>query len=210
MPRPANANESEAPDDLKDFEVLLVVCGGIAAYKSATIVSRLTQRACGVTVAMTRAARRFIKPLTFRTLSARPVYASLWGSERPADQQHLTLTEAADLVIVAPATANTLAKAATGLADDLVSTLLLSVNSPVLAAPAMNARMWQNPIVQRNVTTLKSAGWQIIDPGEGWLACRETGPGRMAEPEDIVERAAAMLRSKAPKSPPSNSNSSPD
>jgi phosphopantothenoylcysteine decarboxylase/phosphopantothenate--cysteine ligase len=189
-----------ARPDLTGFEVLLCVSGGIAAYKSATVVSRLVQRGCGVTVAMTRSARRFITPLTLRALSARKVHSSLWQAENPSDQQHLTLTEAADLVIVAPATANTIARARMGLADDLVSALLLSASSPILLAPAMNTRMWNNPIVRENVRALSKHGMRIIDPTEGWLACREIGAGRMAEPDDIVAHAAAILAAATPKS----------
>jgi len=184
------------PDDLSGYEVLVCVTGGIAAYKTATIVSRLVQAGAGVTVAMTAAARRFITPLTFRALTARPVYTSVWQAENPADQQHLSLTERADLVLVAPATANLIGKAAAGLGDDLVSTLLLSATSPILLAPAMNTRMWANPIVQNNVKRLREVGYQFIDPQEGWLACREIGAGRMAEPEDIVALAASTLRAK--------------
>lgn len=185
-------------EDLAGREALLAVTGGIAAFKAATIASRLVQRGCGVTVAMTRAARRFIAPLTFRALTGRPVYTSIWHTENPADQQHLTLTERADVFIIAPATADIIGRIAAGLGDDLVATLALSVAGPVLIAPAMNTRMWENPIVQRNLNALRALGWQVVEPGEGWLACRTIGKGRMAEPEEIVERAVRiMLRSQS-------------
>lgn len=192
--------------DLTGYEALIAVTGGIASYKSATLVSRLVQRGCGVTVAMSRSARRFITPLTFRALSGRAVYVSPWQVENPADQQHLRLTECADLVIVAPATANVIGKAAMGLADDLVTTLLLSRSGPVLMAPAMNTRMWENPIVRQNVTRLREFGIEFIGPGDGWMACRAVGVGRMSEPEEIAEQAAAMLRRLPPKSRQGNVN----
>ncbi|MCK6485927.1 MAG: phosphopantothenoylcysteine decarboxylase [Phycisphaerae bacterium] len=183
-------------EDLAGREVLLAVTGGIAAFKAATVASRLVQRGCGVSVAMTSAARRFITPLTFRALTGRPVYTSIWRTENPADQQHLTLTERADVFIIAPATADIIGRIAAGLGDDLVSTLALSVASPVLLAPAMNTRMWENPIVQRNLSALCALGWQVVEPGEGWLACRTVGKGRMAEPEEIVERAVQIMRAR--------------
>lgn len=145
---------------------------------------------------MSAAARKFITPLTFRALTARPVFTSLWQVENPADQQHLSLTEKSDLIIVAPATANIIAKAAAGIADDLVSTLLLSAASPVLMAPAMNARMWANAITRANVKRLRSAGVRMVGPGDGWLACRDVGPGRMSEPEEILAAADRLLRAK--------------
>ncbi len=187
------ASELQAPR-LDGYEVLVAVCGGIAAYKTAALVSALVQRAAGVSVAMTAAAQRFITPLTFEALTARRVYTGMWHPSETHDPQHLTLTEAADLFIVAPATANIIAKAAHGIADDLVSTLLLSAASPVLLAPAMNTRMWENPVVQSNLSALRQRGYHEVPPGEGWLACRTVGKGRMAEPEAILEAAAALLR----------------
>ncbi len=194
-PEPA----SDPKPSLDGYEVLVAVCGGIAAYKTAALVSALVQRAAGVTVAMTAAAQRFITPLTFEALTARRVYCSVWEPSETHDPQHLRLTEAADLIVVAPATANLLAKAAHGISDDLVSTLLLSAASPVLLAPAMNTRMWENPAVQANLATLKARGYHEIPPGEGWLACRTIGKGRMAEPEAILEAVVALLRRQTPK-----------
>jgi phosphopantothenoylcysteine decarboxylase/phosphopantothenate--cysteine ligase len=185
---------------LGGYEVLVAVCGGISAYKTAALVSRLVQRGAGVSVAMTRAARRFVGPLTFESLTARPVFTSLWQPSEHPDPQHLSLTEAADLFIVAPATANVIAKMAHGLADDLVSTLVLSVAGPILVAPAMNTRMWENPAVQDNVRTLRARGFHLVGPAEGWLACRTVGPGRMAEPEAVLDEAVALLKARPPRS----------
>jgi len=188
------------PIELAGYEVLLAVCGGIAAFKTASLVSNLIQRGAGVTVSMTRSARRFITPLTFQSLTARRVFASLWDAGESPDPQHLSLTERADLFVIAPATANIIARLAHGLADDLVSTLALSAASPILLAPAMNTRMWENPALQANLNTLRSRGCHVVDPGEGWLACRTIGVGRMAEPDVILGESIRLLRAARPKS----------
>jgi len=185
--------------DLADYELLVGVTGGIAAYKVCTVVSRLVQAGCGVTVVMTRAARKFVGPTTFQALTGRRVYTSLWEAEKQYDPQHIGLTEAADLFLVAPATANILGKVAAGIADDLLSTMLMAAACPVLLAPAMNSRMWCNPIVQANVERLKSLGYSFLEPQSGWLACRTVGPGRMAEPETIIEAVRGALLSSKPK-----------
>ncbi|MBW7904674.1 MAG: phosphopantothenoylcysteine decarboxylase [Phycisphaerae bacterium] len=178
---------------LDGYEVLLCVCGGIAAYKSAALASRLVQDGCGVTVAMTRAARHFVGPLTFRALTGRPVHASLFSPADGADIQHLRLSELADLIVVAPATASVMAKTAAGLADDLVSCLLIGADCPVLMAPAMNTRMWAHPAVQRNVAFLREMGVHMLGPESGWQACRAVGPGRMSEPERLAQTVRDML-----------------
>lgn len=185
--------------NLAAFEVLVAVCGGIAAYKTASLVSRLIQRGAGVTVAMTAAAQRFVAPLTFQTLTGRRVLTDLWDSSAYYDPQHLVPTEQAHLLVIAPATANTIAKIAHGLADDLVSTMVLAAASPVLLAPSMNTRMWENPIVQQNLRSLSARGYHVVSPGEGWLACRAVGQGRMAEPEDILAAIEKLLTSRPPK-----------
>lgn len=167
-------------------EILLGVTGGIAAYKSATIVSRLTQHGVGVTVVMTRSATKLIAPQTFEALSGRPVSYSVFGARR--SHVHIELARAADLFCITPATANILAKAAHGIADDLVSTLILSFDKPILFAPAMNSVMWNKPSVQRNVEQLRNDGMFFIGPEPGHLSCGETGLGRMTEPEKIVEK----------------------
>ncbi len=196
----------EPPDG---YELLLIVSGGIAAYKCCTLVSRLVQHGAGVTVAMTRAATRFVGPTTFQSLSGRRVLTSLWAGDSDFDARHIHLTQRADLVIVAPATANLIAKMAQGLADDLCSTLLASVGptpgqggTPVIVAPAMNPRMWANPFVQANVARLRDAGYTLVGPEEGWMACRATGVGRMSEPDTLFDSVQSVLRTAAPKAQP--------
>jgi phosphopantothenoylcysteine synthetase/decarboxylase len=148
---------------------------------------------------MTRSAKKFVGPTTFQALTGRAVLTSLWSAADPDDVQHIALTGAADLVLIAPATANIIGKIAAGIADDVVTTLVISAASPVVLAPAMNDRMWANPVVQENVSKLKRYGFTTIGPGEGWLACRSIGPGRMAETSEILERIAAKLKIQPPK-----------
>jgi phosphopantothenoylcysteine synthetase/decarboxylase len=193
-------SEPDQAGDLAGYEVLVAVCGGIAAYKVCTVVSQLVQRGAGVTVAMSRAARKFVGPITFQALSGRKVLTSLWQATTDYDAEHIHVTERADLCIVAPATANIIGKIVSGIADDVVSTLLASVRERVLLAPAMNTRMWENPFVQGNVARLKEAGFQLVGPGEGWLACRTVGTGRMAEPEEIIAAAVQILKAQGPRS----------
>jgi len=185
--------------DLAGYELLLCVTGGISAYKTAQLASLLVQRSCGVTVAMTRGARRFIGPTTFTALTGRPVYTSLWHPPAGGEIQHLALSERADVILVAPATANIIGKLAGGIADDLVSALLLGAACPVMLAPAMNSRMWQHPAVQRNVAFLRDAGCSIVGPEEGWLACRTVGPGRMSEPDTLLAAVTSQLQSQPPR-----------
>jgi len=194
-----SARPDNPRDDLTGYELLLGVTGGIAAYKAAALVSTLAQRRCGVTVVMTASAQRLVAPLTFASLSGRRVYTDLWAVEREWQANHVSLASRADLIAIAPATANILAKVATGLADDLLSTVVVSADSPVLLAPAMNPRMWANPITQANVEKLRALGYHVVGPESGWLACREVGPGRMAEPEAILARIADLLRTAPPK-----------
>jgi phosphopantothenoylcysteine decarboxylase/phosphopantothenate--cysteine ligase len=174
-------------------ELIVGVSGGIAAFKTAVLVSSLVQRGHGVSVVMTRAARKFVGPATFRALTGRPVASEVFDRDRFPLGAHIELAEAADLLCVAPASADLLAKAACGLADDLLSTLLLSFEGPILMAPAMNSAMWAKPAVQRNVATLRSDGVQFVDPQEGWQSCRRTGMGRMAEPADIQAAIERLL-----------------
>ncbi len=172
--------------------ILLCVCGGIAAYKAAELVRRLRDNATTeVIVAMTENAQRFVGAQTFQALSGRPVRTSLWDSSAEAAMGHLELAHWADQVILAPATANSIARLAHGLADDLVSTLCLATTAPIAIAPAMNHRMWLHPATQANIATLHSRGVQVIGPNDGPLAERESGPGRMAEPAEIL---AALTR----------------
>ena len=181
------------PSDLSGYEVLVAVCGGIAAYKVCEVVSMLVRRGAGVTVAMTESATTFVGPVTFQALTGRRVLTNMWHDYGAADVRHITLTGSADLLLIAPATANIIGKIAAGIADDLVSTCVISADSPVVLAPAMNERMWANPIVQRNVATLTEQGYKFIGPGEGWLACRGVGPGRMTEPGEILDGIIPVL-----------------
>ena len=185
--------------DLAGYEVVVAVCGGIAAYKVCHIVSALVQRGAGVTVAMTRSARRLVGVATFGALSGRPVLESLWKTPAYYDPQHVKLTEALDVLLVAPATYNMIGKIAGGIADDAVSTLVCSADCPVILAPAMNVRMWENPICQANVKKLTELGYRMVGPQEGWLACRSVGPGRMAKPNEIVDALTEQLRTAPPK-----------
>ncbi len=182
--------------------MLLGVSGGVAAYKAADLASKLTQAGAVVNVVMTDAAQKFITPLTFQAVTRRRVYTSLWEATERFDSAHLSLTESADIMIVAPATANVLAKMTHGLADDLLSALALSASGvcPILVAPAMNTRMWQAPATQANIATLASRGVHQVGPAEGVLACGTTGLGRMSEPADILQAARDLLADLPPAS----------
>lgn len=176
--------------------ILVGVTGGIAAYKTATIVSKLAQSGAEVTVVMTEAATHFVTPLTFQALSARPVYTSAWEHVESKDPQHISLATAADAALVAPCTMDTLARLATGRTDDVVSLILSAVDrrkTPVWLAPSMNSVMWNQPSTQRNLRQLTEDGFLFIGPDDGWQACRHIGPGRMSEPEVILAAMAARL-----------------
>jgi phosphopantothenoylcysteine decarboxylase/phosphopantothenate--cysteine ligase len=181
------------PTLLKGREIVVGVCGGIACYKVADVVSKLVQLGAGVTVAMTDEAQKFVAPLTFQALSGRPVRTSTWNLVESSDPQHIKLTEAADLMLVAPATNNILAKVACGLCDDLVSLMVCAAACPVVFAPAMNTRMWDNPIARENVARLQKFGYRFIGPEAGWLACRNVGAGRLSDPGKIVDEVIALL-----------------
>lgn len=168
--------------------ILLAVGGGVAAYKSATLCSRLAQRGCDVQVVMTKAALEFVGAATFSALSGKPVASSSFDPHYPLGA-HIELAERPDLLIVAPTTANLLAKFASGIADDLLTTLFLQVECPVVLAPAMSSAMWNKPSVQRNVKQLQEDGCNMIGPESGWLSCRRRGDGRMSEPESILSAA---------------------
>ncbi len=192
------SSEPPMPRDLSGRELLVAVGGGIAAYKVCEVVSRLVQRGEGVTVAMTRAAQHFVGPMTFQALTGRAVLLDQWTSPDAGDIQHISLTDRASAFLVAPATANLIGKIANGIADDIVTTLVISSGCPLILAPAMNTRMWSNPAVQRNMATLKERSVHFVGPGSGWLACRSVGPGRMAEPDEIVEAVVTTLKSASP------------
>ncbi len=174
-------------------ELILAVTGSIAAYKAALLLRELRRQEAQVTVVMTAHAREFVAPLTFRTLSGRPVLTDLFDPQEPAAVEHVALAERADLLLVAPATAHALARAALGLADDFLGTLLLAMRGPVLFAPAMDGGMWEHPAVQAHVGTLRSRGATVLEPGTGALASGLTGQGRFPEIEEIVEAAARLL-----------------
>jgi len=175
-------------------EIVVGVSGGIAAYKAAALTSLLVQRGAGVTAVLTSSARRFVGTATFAALTGRPVASRTFAPATFPLGGHIELAARADLVVVAPATADFLAKAAQGMADDLLSTLLLCAECPVLVAPAMNSAMWSKAAVQRNVRQIEADGLSIVAPGTGWLSCRQQGTGRMAEPDEImaaIEKALA-------------------
>ena len=179
--------------------ILLGVTGGIAAYKSADLVRRLRERGAEVQVVMTAAATEFVTPLTFQALSGRPVRTSLWDAAAEASMGHIELARWADRVLVAPATADFIARLAHGIADDLLSTLCLATESPIAIAPAMNRVMWTNAATQANVATLASRGIAILGPGEGGQACGETGAGRMLEPAELADLLLERQPASAPR-----------
>lgn len=173
--------------------VLLGVTGSIAAYKALELASRLRQRDINVVAAMTGAACRLVGPASFESITGNPAAVELFPRSRPQTIEHIALAELADAVAVVPATANFLAKAAHGLADDLLTAVVLAARSPKLAAPAMNVGMWENPVVQSNLEALRSAGWQVVEPEEGFLACGSRGAGRLAKLEKIEAAILGML-----------------
>ena len=183
---------------MKGREVLIAVTGGIAAYKTAALVSQLTQAGAGVSVVMTRSATKLVAPKTFEALSGRPVGTAVFGR---GAHPHIEAARMAEVLCVAPATANIIAKAALGLADDIVSTVLLAFDGPIIVAPAMNVAMWRKPPVGRNIAQLRADGIVIIGPESGHLSCGEVGAGRMAEPavlfDAIAEQLAAIDRRKS-------------
>ena len=182
--------------DLTGKEIVLGVTGGIAAYKSAEIVSRLRHSGANVHVIMTRNATEFIAPLTFQTLSANQVVTDTFEAPEYWNVEHVALAKLADIFVVAPATANILAKMASGIADDMLSTTLLATKAQILVAPAMNTGMWTAPATQNNVKVLKERGVRMIGPESGMLACGDEGAGRMSEPEMIVEEICRILSRK--------------
>jgi phosphopantothenoylcysteine decarboxylase/phosphopantothenate--cysteine ligase len=173
--------------------VLLIISGGIAAYKALELIRLLRKQGSGVTCVLTDNGGQFVTPLSLQALSESKVYSDLFSLTDESEMGHIQLSRAADLVVVAPATANILAKMAAGLADDLASTVLLATDKPVLVAPAMNVRMWLHPATQANMATLARRGVLIVQPNEGPMACNEFGPGRLAEPPEILAAIEAVL-----------------
>jgi phosphopantothenoylcysteine decarboxylase len=184
---------SLVPSSLVGREIVLGVTGGVAAYKSAALASQLVQGGAGVTAVLTAAARRFVGSATFAALTGRPVASRTFDPAVHPLGGHIELAARADLLVVAPATADFLAKAAHGIADDLLSTLVLCAECPVIVAPAMNSAMWGKAAVQRNVRQVEADGMTVVAPGTGWLSCRQQGTGRMAEPSEILAAIEAAL-----------------
>jgi len=178
---------------LSGKRILLIVTGGIAAFKTPELIRLLRKNGAAVTPVLTRAAEEFVTPLTLSALAEEKVYSDLFDLTDEAEMGHIQLSRSADLVVVAPATADMMAKMANGLADDLASTLLLATDTPVLVAPAMNVRMWQHAATARNAAQLRADGVQFVGPADGDMACGEYGPGRMSEPSEILAAIEAML-----------------
>ena len=184
------------PSVLNGRRLIVGICGGIAAYKTATVVSRAAQAGAQVTVLMSPSATKFVTPLTFQALSANPVYTSAWEHVESQDPQHISLADSADLVVVAPCTMDCMARLATGRTDDVITLCLSAVDrttTPVLLAPAMNHVMWDQPSTRRNHAQLEADGFEFIGPEAGWQACRHVGQGRMSEPEAILEAICARV-----------------
>ncbi|MBV9777578.1 MAG: bifunctional phosphopantothenoylcysteine decarboxylase/phosphopantothenate--cysteine ligase CoaBC, partial [Acetobacteraceae bacterium] len=183
---------------LNGRRVLLIVSGGIAAYKALELIRLLRGRGCAVTCVLTEAGARFVTPLSLQALSESKVYTELFSLTDESEMGHIQLSRSADLLVVAPASANILARMAAGLADDLASTLLLATDKPVLVAPAMNVRMWSHPATEANMALLSSRGVRVVGPDEGPMACHEFGPGRLAEPPAILAAIEDMLAPEQP------------
>ncbi len=174
--------------------ILLIVGGGIAAYKASELIRLARKAGHSVVPVLTGGGAHFVTPMTLAALAESPVYTSLWDLKDETEMGHIQLSRAADLILVCPATADLLAKMAAGIADDLATTLLLATDKPVIAAPAMNVRMWQHEATRANVATLQARGVTVLDPDEGEMACGEYGPGRLPEPADIMVRIAPLLK----------------
>ncbi len=183
--------------ELTGKRVALGVSGGIAAYKAAEILRGLQRAGCAVRVAMTRRACEFVTPLTFRALSGSHVVVDDYAPDNPDPIAHITFSQSVDLLVVAPATANIIAKFANGVADDFLTSTYLASSAPVLIAPAMNTRMWEHPATRRNLRQLRADGVRVVEPDSGEMACGTFGPGRLSEPEKIVAAALEMLREAA-------------
>ena len=175
--------------------IILGVTGSIAAYKAADIANVLTKQGVGVHVIMTESACKLITPLTFQTLTKNKVHTDMWDEYQPSEVQHISLAKKADLMLIAPATANFIAKAAAGIADDMLTTVLAAfINKPVIICPAMNTAMYENPVTQRNIQTLKELGFTFVDPREAMLACGDLGKGALADVDTILEATEEFLK----------------
>lgn len=178
---------------LKDKTVVIGVSGGIAVYKTLDVISRLKKLGVNVNVIMTKSATEFVTPLSFQSLSQNYVVCDMFEDPKTWDVEHISLAKRADLFLIAPATANVIGKMANGIADDMLTTTVMATKAKVLIAPAMNTNMFENPIVQRNITTLKELGYNFVEPESGRLACGDTGKGKLASPETIVEEVVKLL-----------------
>ncbi|MGI4746436.1 MAG: flavoprotein, partial [Janthinobacterium lividum] len=178
---------------LNGKRVLLIVSGGIAAYKSLELIRLLTQAGCGVRCVLTEGGAQFVTPLSLQALSGEQVHTTLWSLTDESEMGHIALSRSADLVVVCPASADILARMAQGLASDIATTLLLATDKPVLVAPAMNVRMWQHAATRANMAILRDRGIHMVGPDDGIMACNEFGPGRLAEPPVILATIAALL-----------------
>ena len=187
-------------NSFENREVLLGVTGGVAAYKAADLASRLVQSGAHVTAVLTPAALEFIGRTTFEALTGRPTYVELFQPKEHPRGEHIGLARRAEVLVVAPASADYLAKVAHGLANDLLSTLTLAIDAPGIFAPAMNAEMWAKPAVARNIAQLTSDGWEIIPPGDGWLSCGVVGPGRLADNARSLAASATRPEPAPPRS----------
>src|SRR5215208_749690 len=186
-------SSSDPPPSLSKNNIALGVCGGIAAYKAVEVLRGLQRAGCTVRVAMTKRACEFVQPLTFRALSSSHVIVDDYAPDNPDPIAHITFSQTVDLLIVAPATANIIAKFANGVADDFLSSTYLACTAPVLIAPAMNTTMWEHPATRRNLQQLRADGVHIMEPDAGEMACGTIGPGRLSEPERIVSAALEIL-----------------
>ena len=178
---------------LKDKTVVIGVSGGIAVYKTLDVVSRLRKLGVNVNVIMTKSATEFVTPLSFQSLSQNYVVCDMFEDPKTWDVEHISLAKRADVFLIAPATANVIGKIANGIADDMLTTTVMATKAKVLIAPAMNTNMYENPILQRNINTLKELGYNFVEPESGRLACGDTGKGKLASPETIVDEVVKLL-----------------
>lgn len=181
---------------LKGKTIVLGVCGGIAAYKACELTRRLAEKEAEVHVILTKSAQEFVTPLTFQALSGHPVHTDLFSLTQEQEIGHISLADRADAIVIAPATADLIARAAHGLCDDLLTTVLCATRAPVLLAPSMNVNMWNNPLTQQNIEILRKHGYVLMEPDAGFLACGYEGKGRLPEPETIVESLEKILSKK--------------
>ncbi len=179
---------------LKGKTIVIGVTGGIAAYKMAEVTRRLVEAGAEVHVMMTQAAQQFITPLTLQTLSGHPVHTELFDLTQEQEIGHISLADRADLILVAPASANVLAKVAHGICDDLITTVICATQAPVVFSPAMNVHMWENPITQENVEKLRKHGYLLLEPDAGFLACGYTGKGRLPDCESLIQQVEKALK----------------